>query len=163
VTLGLAGCGSGDTAADLSSPIEDLLAPPDMVAPAPSDMARARCSLPAPLAYTEVVTYSWTTPPNATASFSSVGVGGDGVFIRNTAPIASPDRFVCSFTEVDIDPETCTAPCCPPTPRQPQPLAPMVYVDARGWSSWTSGSCAYFVGSTPYTAAVLNISTQPAH
>lgn len=143
---------------DLASPQSDLATP--------ADMLRQRCSLPAPVAYLEVNLYSWSTtggPITQTSSFTNVAVRGDGTFARPGDIVSSPDHFACTFTEVDIDPLTCTAPCCPATARQPQPLAPTVYVDERGWSTWMSGSCAFFVGTTLYSASVIRVATQQSH
>lgn len=160
-------CGCGDTdapAPDLSvMPVDmvtvDLATPSDLLPP-------PRCSSPVAQLYSEVATYIWSSPggpPAQATTFSNVGVGTDGVFTRTGDPVTSPDRFACTFTETDIDPLTCTAPCCPATARQPQPLAPTVYVDSKGWSSWTNGSCVFSVGSTTYSANVLHIGAQGAH
>lgn len=159
-----ASCDDKGAPPDLSR-VDDLASPPaDLTTSA--DLLRPRCLSPAPYAYLEVINYNWSSPGGPltqTTSFANVAVRGDGTFARLGDPISSPDRFTCTFTEVDVDPLTCTAPCCPATARQPQPLAPTVYVDEKGWSSWMSGSCSYFVGNAPYNAAVIRIATQPPH
>jgi hypothetical protein len=162
-------CDSGAPSPDLSAAPADMVETPDLTSPADMTLPR-KCSSPAPIEYLESIQYTWlqaggSSTPLSGGSLTPVAVRGDGVFVRSTdnTTLTTPERYTCSFTERDIDPETCTAPCCPSTARQPQLLSPLVYVDAKGWSMWVPGSCSYSIATAHYTAAISWVVTQPAH
>jgi hypothetical protein len=150
---------------DLSA-AEDLLMLQDFALS--QDLTPARCALPAPMVYDEIVQYMWTQVgagaggggglPQSAYSITPVAMRGDGAIVRTSSPLTSPDRFSCSFTEKNIDPLSCTAPCCPGTA-----LSPVVYVDGKGWSIWVTGSCSLTIGTTQYVVNVNRVNTQPAH
>lgn len=155
-----AGVASLDLAATIVE-IVDMAQPPlDLTVVA--DLAPRRCASPAPAAYLEFLAYTWTQigggPPQYASNSTPVSVRGDGAIVRSRTAPPTPDRMPCTFTERDVDSETCTALCCPGSL-----LSPAVYVDSRGWSLWTTGSCTFVIAGVQYTAAVNQISTSFAH
>lgn len=161
-----ASCGDGapsrvpDLAAVVTE-VADMTPAPDLLPT--TDLLPRRCSSPAAVEYLEFLAYTWTQvgggpPPQYASNSTPVSVQGDGKIVRSRTSPPTPDRLSCTFTESDIDSATCTALCCPGSL-----LSPVVYVDSRGWSLWTTGSCTFVIGATQYTASVNQISTSFAH
>lgn len=142
-----AGCSSNQaTPSDLSTAAADM-AVPDM-SPAPP----APCDSPRPGIYGETVQYTYAPigggQPMFSTYASTVIVRNSGAFERPLSAIYSPTQFHCGFSAVD--PQTCTAPCCPG-----QVSSPTLYFDRGGWTTWMAGACSFQTTTAATYAATI--------
>lgn len=163
VVLFIASCGSAPAPAvtDLSPVVVSDFSSEAPVIDMNGDMSIYPCRpLPiTPGVYYEQVAYMLNVGTGGAPTFFSssglVRVGVNELIVRPGDPLVSLSQFQCTFTEKNVDPLDCTAPCCPG-----QATSPIVYVTKGGWTGWTSGTCSFSTtANATYSASVVNVGT----
>lgn len=133
------GCGSGTKPVAVLPAVEDFSVPiiiEDM-SKLPPDLYRAPCTNPDPGLYMEYSQGTYTTSqaagPYNFQFNATVIVKNDGSFIKVEPSSFNVLQFLCDNPQ--IDPMTCTAPCCSGA------AAPILYFAGDGWRLITPGSC----------------------